>query len=65
MPEWTWLRKYAARNAPPLTRGGLAKRVARDDALVRIVAHVGRVGMEVLCFGGEGDWWWVGGFDAD
>ena len=47
IPEWTFLRPHAARGAPPLGRGGLAKRVARDDALAKIVGEIGKRGMEV------------------
>jgi len=47
LPTWTFLRPYAARGAPPLSRAGLAKRVAKDDALVGVIANIGKVGRDV------------------
>jgi len=47
LPTFTFLRPYAARGAPPLSRAGLAKRVAKDDALVGVIANIGKVGRDV------------------
>ena len=47
MPEWTWLRPYAARGGPPLTRGAVAKFAGKDAALTKIVALIGSKGREV------------------
>lgn len=47
VPTWTFLRPFAARGAPPLSRVGLAKRVAKDDALVGVIASIGKVGRDV------------------
>ena len=46
VPMWTFLRPFAARGAPPLSRAALAKRVAKDDALVGAIANVGKVGRD-------------------
>jgi U3 small nucleolar RNA-associated protein 10 len=47
MPEWTWLRPYASMGSPPLNRVTLAKHVAKDDALVKIIGVIAKKGMEV------------------
>jgi hypothetical protein len=47
LPTWTFLRPFAARGAPPLSRMGLAKRVAKDDAMVGVIANIGKVGRDV------------------
>lgn len=47
VPTWTFLRPFAARGAPPLSRVGLAKRVAKDDALVGVILNIGKVGRDV------------------
>ena len=47
VPEYTFLRPFAAQGAPPLVRGILAKRVAKDDALAAIVAKMAKGGNEI------------------
>jgi hypothetical protein len=47
IPTWTFLRPYAAKGAPPLSRMGLVKKVAKDDALVGIIANIGKIGRDV------------------
>jgi hypothetical protein len=53
VPVWTFLRPLAARGAPPLSRVGLAKRVAKDDALVGVIANIGKIGRDVCLMEGE------------
>ena len=53
VPVWTFLRPLAARGAPPLNRVGLAKRVAKDDALVGVIANIGKIGRDVCLMEGE------------
>ena len=54
-PIYTFLRPYAARDAPPLNRTTLAKHVAKNDALVHVIKNVGVCAMEVSAREQEGN----------
>ncbi|KAL7552811.1 hypothetical protein ACHAWF_016065 [Thalassiosira exigua] len=47
IPEWTFLRPYAARGSAPVTGRAIAKQMARDDALVKVAIEMGRRAMEL------------------
>ncbi|KAL7543016.1 hypothetical protein ACHAXR_012507 [Thalassiosira sp. AJA248-18] len=54
-PEYMFLRQYAARGAPPVTRRILAKGVASnlDSGLVSVVMNIGKAGMEICLAEGK------------
>jgi hypothetical protein len=52
LPQWTFLRPFAASGAPPLSRVNLIKRVAKDDALVCIIGNIGKVAKDICILEG-------------
>jgi hypothetical protein len=52
LPQWTFLRPFAASGAPPLSRANLVKRVAKDDALVGIIGNIGKVAKDICILEG-------------
>ncbi|KAL3799942.1 hypothetical protein HJC23_007415 [Cyclotella cryptica] len=57
LPLWNGLRPYAAKESPALNRGGLAKLMAREEAMFCFLGEMGRDAWEV--WNGECAWLFI------